>query len=185
MNKDISKTVIKLIVLLLLFIGGVALVIWGWNKLDEPAAIKLNGTSQQTEQPENQVFRIGDTVGVKLPKDTGTMDFTISKQEIINVDPAYNPTGKVLKLVITLVNNSGRVKYESKIADFRLIDNEGNILKKADLPDMPSYDGELNIGKKLTGFIAFEVTGKEKYYKLVFSPSTFPREEVQWRLINK
>lgn len=152
----------------------------------EPDATKVNTTpteQKDSTQPTNQIFKLGDVVKVKDPAGTGTVELTVSKQEYSNGDPYLKPKkGKVLKLYVTAVNNTNNSLFESTDS-FNLYDKDGNKLETY-FQDLQLYQGEINTGKKLSGYVLFDVTGDEKEYELVYKPNAFMDTEVKWALKN-
>lgn len=153
---------------------------------EEPDATKVN--TSPTEQKDStkeqpKIFKLGDVVKVKDPAGTGNIELTVDKQEFTKGDPYLKPKkGKVLKLYVTAVNHTGNSLYESTDS-FNLYDKDGNKLENY-FQDIQLYQGDINIGKRLSGYILFDVSGTEKQYELIYKPNTFLDTEIKWELKN-
>jgi hypothetical protein len=153
---------------------------------------KVNSDSQQTTTKQqsnntkstsdnkptinNQIYSIGDTVGI------GDADVTILDAELGNPDPyAISKNGKVLILQLSGKNN-GSSSWWFLYNDFELYDENRNKLDfyVGGNNYMP-ISGELHRGKKISGQIKFDVK-PSAYYHLYYKPNFLKDKEVHWMI---
>ncbi len=114
--------------------------------------------------PENQVYKIGETVNYR------GLELTITKAEFTQPTQYGEPeNGKVLTLHVEAVNNTGDKIFVDN-TEFSLYDTEGNTLGAYYSYDESPISNAFNSGKKLTGKLFFDVTeGTE--YELIYTPT--------------
>lgn len=113
--------------------------------------------------PENQVFKVGDTV------EFDGLALTITKAEFTPPTQYGAPNnGKVLTLHVEAVNNSNGKLYLDN-TEFSLYSADGVTMDSYYSYDETAVSGSFNAGKKLVGKLYYDVP-EAKEYELIYTP---------------
>jgi Domain of unknown function (DUF4352) len=136
---------------------------------------KTEQTETKQEQPENKIYKVGDTVSIN------GLEVTIKSAKFTQPADEYSPAekGKILTLEVEAVNNSNtqQMVYDG---DFAIYDSKGNSYQNYfGYTESPLY-AELNKGKRVTGKVFFDVAQDSKY-EVIYT--TFLGTEVKFEIV--
>lgn len=142
------------------------------KKAEGDSTTKVEQKADKKEK--NKIHTVGETVKVN------GVEITITKAKIVKPDKNNSPhNGKVLQVNIKVKNGSKNKIY---------VDSSHFSLYKGDKAQDEYYgkktpiSGDINKGKKLSGFIKYDVA-KTGTYKLIFTPAfSLDHKEIKWKI---
>jgi len=155
---------------------------------DEPTKVDSNGetvASDNTDTTQTE-FAVGDTV------DLSGVQVTLESAEISNGVEYFEPAdGKVyVVLIFDIVNNSSSDISVSSIASFEAYVDDASVndtyLTDEDpaIQGLNTLDGSVAVGKKIRGYIAYEVPENYQKLEVHFVPDFWSSKDITFIVNN-
>lgn len=163
----------------LAFVGLIVLAaIFGDDEPTKVSGDKRTQTTAKQNDVSNKVFKVGDTVK------SGDLEIKIVSAELRNPDQYINTkNGKVLKLEVSGKNN-GSDSWYIDTSEFNLYSTDGDKYEMYFGTDGTPLGGEINAGKKIKGFLEYDVK-QAGQFELVYKPSFLSDKEIKFHIAVK